>query len=745
MNSNIVNNLKENNSKNENVNVNQNMNNDENINNDVNNNKMNNMNNNINNTDNNLPPQEQFMDKEEFYGDNPYEMEENGNNIDNNFPNNEINNNPDNNIENDNNGEEEFNDVVDDFDNYINYQQKSQQLPENGQENENEIENENIDINNLDLPFDENPEKDNQNEPSIEQEQDHGLEQEQEQEQEQENIEMYNFGEENSNENGMKLDNNNPENNFPNENNADLMGNNLPDNNLQNQDKHEDNLSLDFSSKNHNIQPDFLESNNTNKQIQNINNDIKNNNDFNLDINSSNIPSSPNHLQNNNQNKNTSNVRESNNEDLNDKFINNLESGEIDLKDLHQESFDENEMNSIDNENNDLNNKNNLNEENQIDNEKEKEIDEITDELLIEEYNPSLGMKKIDVPNYMNSIVQCFAHIPDITNKIINLHIDPNFKDELPNLQLTKSYRNLLINAFCPEKVNNMNRQSYNPSKLKNTIYQLNPAFQNNENVEHKEFLNYLILQLHDELNTKKNNIENDQNENLTQNIASKSENDVLDDFLQSFTNKNNSIISKTLYGLKKQTFYCNQCQNSFYSFQCYSYLHFDIDKVVENKQNKYHRDDVEVTLNDCLDYFQKPETLRGDKGVFCPSCKQQTESTSLMNIYSTKNILIFVLDRNVGNNFNNFPIQFKENINLRDYVQYKKEGEKAREKFFLGGVVNYVGDNYGNETYNAFIKMGKNNDWYCYDDENVYPVSFQDIKNNGHPTILFYHKLTQK
>jgi len=55
-------------------------------------------------------------------------------------------------------------------------------------------------------------------------------------------------------------------------------------------------------------------------------------------------------------------------------------------------------------------------------------------------------MKKIDVQNYMNSVVQCFVHIPDITNKIINLYIDPNFKNKLPNLQLTKSYRNLLIN-----------------------------------------------------------------------------------------------------------------------------------------------------------------------------------------------------------------------------------------------------------------------------------------------------------
>ena len=106
---------------------------------------------------------------------------------------------------------------------------------------------------------------------------------------------------------------------------------------------------------------------------------------------------------------------------------------------------------------------------------------------------------------------------------------------------------------------------------------------------------------------------------------------------------------------------------------------------------------------------------------------------------------MIFIFDRNIGVNFNQHSLEFKENINLRDYIQYKKDGEKTREKFFLGGVINYVGDNYGNDTYHAFIKMGKNNEWYCYFDENVYPVSFQDIKNNGYPVALFYQKLISK
>ena len=552
------------------------------------------------------------------------------------------------------------------------------------------------------------------------------------------NNDIYNFGSEINNDiyaSDVRDNNNIPDNDVHNNNN--IIGNNFPNNNMPNintnnnnnmakmKSKHsEENSSFELFSKNNNLSLEYQDNKNKN--------DIK-------DIKQS-------------DNNNNNNI---NNDDLNKS-----ESGEIDLNKLnHVEDIDVDSMNNNDinnmNSNNinsmNNNNINNMNSQNtnNINNDKEdEEIDEIDEELYIEEYNPSLGLSKIDNPKYLNAVIQCFAHIPDLTDKIINLHLDENFKNNLNNLKLTKKYRSLLINVFFPEKVYNMNREPYNPNKFVNNLYELNPLFQNNTNIELKEFINYLILKLHDELNTKKNNFirdSNDTSSNLNKNMQIKNESDSLVDFLQNFTTKNNSLISKNLYGITKYTFYCHQCQHSFYNFQCYSYLYFNLNKVIEYKQSRNHREDVEISLTDCLDFYQKTETLRGDKGLFCPLCKQQTESTSIKNIYSTKNVFIFILDRNIGNNFNQSKITFKETINLRDYVQYKKEGEKTREKFFLGGLVNYVGDNYGNETYNAFVKMGKNNDWYCYDDENVYPVSFQDIKNNGYPVVLFYHKLTQK
>ena len=427
------------------------------------------------------------------------------------------------------------------------------------------------------------------------------------------------------------------------------------------------------------------------------------------------------------------------NENLNNDMnkLNESESGEIDLNNLHNEDLDiEGSQNK-----NDLNDQN----ANKISNEHENEINDIVEELFVEEYNPSLGLMKMENPSYLNSFIQCFAHIPDITNKVINLHLDENFSKTLPNLKLTKNYRNLLINCFFPEKLFNMEKQAYNPTKFRNAINELNPLFQNNNEIELKEYINFFILKLHDELNTKKDALS--QNNEMNNNEPEiKNENEELISFLKSFTEKNNSIISKTLYGITKYTLYCNQCQNTFYNFHCYSHLYFNLDNVLDYKINRYHREDLDLNLNDCLDYYQKAETLRGDNGIFCPSCKVQTESTSIKNIYSTKNVIIFILDRNSGDKFNQTFINFDEILNLRDYVEYKKEGEKHREKFFLGGVINYyVGDDEQNGTYNAFVRMGKRSDWYCYEDENVYSVTLDDIKNNGYPVVLFYHKLTKK
>ena len=365
------------------------------------------------------------------------------------------------------------------------------------------------------------------------------------------------------------------------------------------------------------------------------------------------------------------------------------------------------------------------------------------DDIVVEEYNSSLGLCKIDHPNYMNAIIQCFAHIPEITEPIINIHnSDLNFKSNLSNFKYSKAYRDLLINLFLPEKVNNNQRKPYNPIKLRNLLYEFEPMYKDNKNVSYVEFVGFLIKKLHDELNISKNE---KQNNDIIKNIKEMPEKDVYNDFLEKLNNKNNSYISNCLYGTIKTNYYCHKCQNTFYFFQPYSYFYFNLSDVLEYKKNKYKKESNELNILDCYDYYQRTENLTGDMRFFCPNCKLKNESSSIRNIYTLNNILIITFDYYQQANTNKIIFDYDEKINLTDYIKKQNENENVKEKYFLSGIVNKYEDNYGNENYKAFCKMSKNNVWYCYDDDNVYPIDFKDIQKNGYCIALFYHKLFKK
>ena len=438
-------------------------------------------------------------------------------------------------------------------------------------------------------------------------------------------------------------------------------------------------------------------------------------------------------------NTNKINAFNDNKSDLNINNINN--SNRKELSDNYESVQGESAFNNNINDNNETPHDNDNDNNNDI--YKKFNIEDINEELFIEKYNPCIGLSRTEGPKYLNEILQCFAHISEITDYLINIHLDPYFKDRLSNLKLSKYYREVLINLFFPEKVFNLNSLPYKPNNFVNNLFNINSLFQKNAYIDYKEFLDYFIIKLHDELNVKKfkNNYSNEKT------LTLKNENDVLIDFLQNFTNKNNSIISKYLYGICKNTLYCHKCQNTFYDFHYYSYLYFDLSKVIEYKQNKYQNDDIAINITDCLNYYQRTQTLIGDKGIFCPICKELTESTSIKNLYSSKTILLFVLNRDNQFNSRENKINLEEVINIGDYIEFNKEkgGKNTKEKFYLSGVVNYFGDNYGNETFSAYCRMNKDEQWYCYDNENVYHADFKDIRNNGYPIILFYHKILKK
>ena len=342
---------------------------------------------------------------------------------------------------------------------------------------------------------------------------------------------------------------------------------------------------------------------------------------------------------------------------------------------------------------------------------------------------PSLGIKKIKQPVNLIAIIQCFAHLIDITEGIFELKTNKFFKEDDKN-KISKSYAILIDNLFFPENYGN-NSGVYSIDSFYDLIIKENKRL-NYLYINSKDLLNFLIGELHKELNTKKTNIplnENNEYEDL-------SEKDSLCKYLEIFTKNNNSIISKYLFGLLKNKIICQGCKKEKYNFKCYSFLYFDLSEIKQfiNKEKKKN----DINLIDCFDYYNKPEYLLGGNGFYCKKCKCKNTTTILKSIYSSHTIMPIIIDRGEDSNLCKEKLEFPDELDLSKYVEYKN----SSKLFYLCGVVTNFGysNNFGK--FEAFCKMEQNSTWYNYNNEQVSSCSVEEVHNKGMQYILFYHKI---
>ena len=342
---------------------------------------------------------------------------------------------------------------------------------------------------------------------------------------------------------------------------------------------------------------------------------------------------------------------------------------------------------------------------------------------------PSLGIRKIKQPVNLIAIIQCFVHLIDITDGILELKANKFFNEDNKN-KISKSYAILIDNLFFPEIYGN-NSGVYSIDSFYDLIIKENKQL-NNLYINSKDILNFLIGELHKELNTKKTNIPLNEN-NVYEDLNEK---ESLCKYLEIFTKNNNSVISKYLFGLLKSKIICQGCKKEKYNFKCYSFLYFDLCEIKQfiNKEKK----NKSINLIDCFDYYNKPEYLLGENGLYCKNCKCKNTTTILKSIYSSHVIMPIIIDRGDDSNLNKDKIEFPDELDLSKYIEYKN----SSKLFYLCGVVSNFGysNNFGK--FEAFCKMEQNSTWYNYNNEKVSPSSVEEVHNKGMQYILFYHKI---
>jgi len=403
-------------------------------------------------------------------------------------------------------------------------------------------------------------------------------------------------------------------------------------------------------------------------------------------------------------------------------------------------------------------NNNNKNKQKDIKNKimKPKKSNEIPIKIdLIKIYSePTLiGLNNIGAICFINSSLQCLSQTEELTNYFL----DQKHKDEIINKnnialhnknenQLSPSYYELINKLW--EK-NATEPKSYSPDNFIKIINEMNPLFKLGQAGDSKDFIIFILEQIHRELKKPIKMVS--ETPELNQYDKAKA----YQYFISTFRNES-SIISELFFGVYESTNVCLNCKKNYNSKNqnepiCYNYgifncLIFPLDEVkkLKLKNDTKQANDLDsnniVNMNDCFNFYQKSDLFTGDNKNYCNICNQLFDSVYTTKIYSSPNYLIIIINRGKGNIYN-IKLDFPEILNISQFVIKK---EKPNIIYNLYGVLTHLGESGPNAHFFASCKSPVDGKWYRYNDAIVTPINdFQkDVIDFGTPYILFYQKM---
>ena len=349
-----------------------------------------------------------------------------------------------------------------------------------------------------------------------------------------------------------------------------------------------------------------------------------------------------------------------------------------------------------------------------------------------------IGLENIGATCYMNASLQCLSNTKKFTKFFL---CDYDYKKDDKKL-MTNEYYKLLKKLWNKEN----NNKPIKPTSFKEILSKQNSLFAGVAANDSKDFINFLIEKLHEELNepklNKDNNINNEININ---NINYGNEMDMLKLFLSDFPIKFNSIISNLFYGILETKYHCNVCQDIKFNFQIYSFIEFHLQQVNTYFYNMGKRPllingnkNPDIDLYECFDYLSKIDLMSGQNQMYCNKCNKECDALYSTKLYSGPNYLIIYLNRGKGAVYE-CKVNFPEQLNLFNYLGFK-DGPIVYD---LYSVVCHLGPSSMSGHFVAYCKNRSDNKWYLYNDAIVSLCTKSQQYNDGMPYILFYQAIS--
>ena len=339
--------------------------------------------------------------------------------------------------------------------------------------------------------------------------------------------------------------------------------------------------------------------------------------------------------------------------------------------------------------------------------------------------NHANGLENVGATCYMNATLQCLANIQNLTNYFLNPAKQQKILLNINKYKLTNAYLEVLKNLWKNNSI-----KFYSPHNFKNVISEMNSLFAGIQANDSKDLVLFLLETMHNELN-KANKI-NLPNEALNQYDFAQT----FKLFIKYFQNNYKSIISDMFYGMYNSTMKCFNCGIVTNNIQCYNILIFPLEEVRKFK----NRQQNEVNISECFEYYQKDDYMSGANQIYCNNCHQMSNSINNSKLIICPNILVINLNRGKGLQFN-IKIVLEENLDLYNFI-YKKSNNINPSFYELIGIVTHFGPSDMGGHFIAFCKSFKDKNWYKYNDTQVNISSFEEAISVGVPYILFYSQM---
>ena len=365
-----------------------------------------------------------------------------------------------------------------------------------------------------------------------------------------------------------------------------------------------------------------------------------------------------------------------------------------------------------------------------------------------------IGLNNIGATCFMNATLQCLSQTEALTNyflkeknkdRIINNNIAKVNQNEK---QLSPAYLELIQKLW---EINGP--KSFSPYTFMNKVVEMNPLFKKGEAGDAKDFIIFVLEQLHKELKMPVKLKDNNKVDEVPLNQYDKM--NALNNFFEDFK-KETSILTDTFFGFNETTNVCLYCKNNYnskgkahpicYNYGVFNLLIFPLEEVKNFKINIMKQNNIpmnqinQVNLYECFVYNQKTDLFTGENRNYCNICKQLYDSHYTSKIFVSPNVLIMILNRGKGNIYK-VKLDFQQIIDITEFVIQK---EKPKIQYTLYGVITHLGESGPNAHFVASCKSPVDGYWYRYNDAIVEPIKDfkKDVYDYGNPYILFYQKI---